>query len=104
MINDNGFGIAICATDNGSSGTTSGRIDNISYHLLFDPLPCLFTCKFSAKKNNGSININWTTDDESGMSNYEVQRSSDGRNFPTSICTKQEQRKQQVILLQTANH
>jgi len=84
MINDNGFGIAIAAQRiNGSSGTTSGRIDNISITIYYsDPstLPVSLV-NFSAKKNNSSININWTTDDESGMRNYEVQRSSDGRNF-----------------------
>ena len=84
MINDNGFGIAISAQRiDGSSGTTSGRIDNVSITIYYsDPstLPVSLV-NFSAKKNNGSININWTTDDESGMSNYEVQRSSDGRNF-----------------------
>jgi hypothetical protein len=84
MINDNGFGIAIAAQRiNGSTGTTNGRIDNISVTIYFtDPstLPVSLV-NLSAKKNNGSININWTTDDESGMNNYEVQRSSDGRNF-----------------------
>jgi hypothetical protein len=84
MINDNGFGIAIAAQRvNGSSGTTSGRIDNISITIYYsDPstLPVSLV-NFSAKKSNSSININWTTDDESGMSNYQVQRSSDGRNF-----------------------
>jgi len=84
MINDNGFGIAIAAQRiNGSTGTTSGRIDNISVTIYYsDPstLPVSLV-NFSAKKNNSSININWTTDDESGMSNYQVQRSSDGRNF-----------------------
>jgi len=84
MINDNGFGVAISAQRiDGSSGTTSGRIDNISITVYYtDPslLPVSLV-NFSAKKNNSSINITWTTDDESGISNYEVQRSSDGRNF-----------------------
>ena len=84
MINDNGFGIAISAQRiDGSSGTTSGRIDNVSITIYYsDPstLPVSLV-NFSAKKNNGSININWTSDNESGMGNYEVQRSSDGRNF-----------------------
>ena len=84
IINDNGFGIAIAAQRiNGSTGTTNGRIDNISVTIYFtDPstLPVSLV-NFSAKKNNGSININWTTDDEAGLNNYEVQRSSDGRNF-----------------------
>ena len=84
MINDNGFGIAIAARRiDGSTGTTSGRIDNISITVYYsDPstLPVSLV-NFSAKKNNSSINVNWTTDNESGMSSYQVQRSSDGTNF-----------------------
>ena len=86
MINDNGFGIAISAQRiDGSSGTTSGRIDNISITVYYSnpSLLPVSLVNFSAKKNNGSINITWTTDNESGMSKYEVQRSSDGRNFST---------------------
>jgi hypothetical protein len=84
MINDNGFGIAIAAQRiNGSTGTTSGRIDNISITIYYTDLTTLpvSLLNFSVKKNNGSIDINWTTDVESGMSHYEIQRSSDGRNF-----------------------
>ena len=84
MINDNGFGIAIAAQRiNGSTGTTNGKIDNVSITVYYtDPstLPVSLV-NFSAEKNNSSINITWTTDDESGMSKYEVQRSADGRNF-----------------------
>jgi len=86
MINDNGFGIAISAQRiDGNTGNTGGRIDNISVTVYYTPpttLPVSLT-NFSAKKNNNSIAINWTADDESGMSNYEVQRSSDGRSFST---------------------
>ena len=44
MINDNGFGIAISAQRiDGSSGTTSGRIDNITITVYYeDLLPCLY--------------------------------------------------------------
>jgi len=84
MINDNGFGIVIAAQRiNGTTGTTSGRIDNITVTIYYtdgSTLP-VSLLNFSAKKNNSSIDINWTTDDESGMSHYELQRSSDGRSF-----------------------
>lgn len=84
MINDNGFGIAISAQRiDGTSGTTSGRIDNVNITVYYnDPstLPVSLV-NFSARKNNASIGLDWTTDNESGMSYYEVQRSSDGRNF-----------------------
>jgi len=86
MINDNGFGIAIAAQRiNGTSGTTSGRIDNIVITVYYDDastLPVSLT-NFTAKKNNKSIDLNWVTEEESNMSHYEIQRSFDGRNFST---------------------
>ena len=86
MINDHGFGIAIAAQRiDGTSGPTSGRIDNITITVYYeDPstLP-VSLANFSAKKNNKSIDINWTTDVEADMNHYEIQRSSDGRNFST---------------------
>ena len=86
MINDNGFGIAIAARRiDGSSGSTTGRIDNITITVYYESpstLPVSLV-SFSAKKNNKSIDVSWTTDVESYMSHYEIQRSSDGRNFST---------------------
>ncbi len=86
MINDNGFGIAIAAQRiDGSSGSTSGRIDNITITVYYENASTLpvSLVNFSAKKNNKSIDISWTTDIESNMSHYEIQRSADGRNFST---------------------
>jgi len=86
MINDNGFGIAIAAQRiDGTSGTTSGRIDNVTITVYYEDVSTLTVSllNFSAKKNNKSIDISWTTDIESDMNHYEIQRSSDGRNFST---------------------
>lgn len=86
MINDNGFGIALSAQRvDGTSGITNGKIDNIVITVYYDSpstLP-LSLVNFWAKKNNGSIDITWTTEIESNMSHYEIQRSSDGRSFST---------------------
>ena len=86
MINDNGFGVAIAAQRiNGSSGQTSGKIDDISITVFYDDgstLP-LSLISFSAKKNSKFIDLSWTTEQESDMSHYELQRSGDGRNFST---------------------
>lgn len=86
MINDNGFGIAIAAQRiNGTSSTTSGRIDNVLITVYYDDastLPVSLT-SFTAKKNNKLIDLNWITEEESNMSHYEIQRSFDGRNFST---------------------
>ena len=86
MINDNGFGIAIAAQRiDGTSGTTSGRIDNVTITVYYEDVSTLpvSLLNFSAKKNNKSIDISWTTDIESDMNHYEIQRSADGRNFST---------------------
>ena len=86
MINDNGFGIAIAAQRiDGSMGNTSGRIDNVVMTVYYEnasTLPVSLT-NFTAKKNNKSIDLTWITEQESNMSHYDIQRSSDGRNFAT---------------------
>jgi len=87
MINDNGFGIAISAQRiDGNNGQTDGRIDDISITIYYDQPSTLpvSLLNFIAKKNNNSIDLIWATEAESNMSHYELQRSSDGRNF-TSI-------------------
>ena len=86
MINDNGFGIAISAQRiDGNNGQTEGRIDDISITVFYDQPSTLpvSLLNFSARKNNKSIELNWVTEVESNMSHYELQRSSDGRNFFT---------------------
>lgn len=91
MINDNGFGVAIAAQRiDGSSGNTSGRIDNIVITVYYESASTLpvSLLNFTAKKNNKAIDLTWLTEDESNMSHYEIQRSSDGRNF-SSIQTIQ---------------
>ena len=88
MINDNGFGIAISAQRlSGQTGQTNGRIDDVTITIFYDQASTLpvSLVSFSAKKNNGSINLTWTTDDEANLSHYELQRSADGRNFSTIV-------------------
>jgi len=84
MINDNGFGIAISAQRiNGNTGQTDGKIDDINVIIYYDvpsTLP-VSLLNFSAKKNNKTIDLTWATEVESDMDHYELQRSSDGRNF-----------------------
>lgn len=91
MINDNGFGVAIAAQRiDGTSGLTEGKIDNINiivYYTQPSTLP-VSLLNFAAKKNSRSIDLSWITEGESNMSNYDLQRSTDGRNF-SSIKTLQ---------------
>ena len=84
MINDNGFGIAISAQRiDGNNGQTDGKIDDINIIIYFDvpsTLP-VSLLNFSAKKNNKTIDLTWATEVESNINHYELQRSSDARNF-----------------------
>lgn len=80
-INDPGFGVAIAAQRNAGDGVTAGQIDDIRitvYYLTILPVKLL---SFSAVKGNTSVQLNWTTVEESNMSRYEVERSTDGSSF-----------------------
>lgn len=44
------------------------------------PLPVTFT-QFNAQKQGASVRLNWTVSQELNIARYEVERSSDGRNF-----------------------
>jgi hypothetical protein len=81
VANDN-FGVAIAAQRNASGGVTAGRIDNIRITVYFDAaiLPVTLT-SFSAVKENKKVVLNWNTATETNMNHYEVERSSNGRNF-----------------------
>ena len=81
-IMDDRFGVAISASRNSGGGITAGQIDDIqiTVYYYFATLPVnLLT--FSAAKNSNKVNLDWTTSQESNMDRYDVERSSDGRNF-----------------------
>jgi len=81
-INDGGFGVAVSAQRNSVSGTTDGQIDDIRITVYYEfmTLPVKLV-NFSANKNKSAIEVKWTVTEESNMSHYDVERSSDGRNF-----------------------
>lgn len=90
-INDEGFGIAISAQRNSPGGNTEGQVDDIRITVYYEfiTLPVKLV-NFSANKNKNAIDVNWTVTEEINMSHYEVERSSDGRNFSsiTSITSQ----------------
>jgi len=83
-INDPEFGVKIAVQRDAIGGTTLGQIDDIRImvYYSFIVLP-VHLISFSANKDQAIVKINWSTSDESGMDHFEVQRSSDGRNFST---------------------
>ena len=80
-INDNIFGVAISAQRNAEGGTTEGQIDDIRITVYYSGILPVNLVSFSANKNHDAVQLNWTTAEESGMDHYDVERSSDGRNF-----------------------
>lgn len=76
------FGVAIAAQRNAPGGVTAGQIDNIviTVYYGFVTLPVTLV-SFSAVKDNKTVLLDWKTADEMNMDHYEVERSSDGRNF-----------------------
>ncbi len=82
-VNNTGFGVAIAAQRSVTGASTAGRIDHIRITVFYDfafILP-LRLISFTASQTNDAVHLKWTTVEETNMSHYEVQRSTDGRNF-----------------------
>src|SRR5207237_2623814 len=48
----------------------------------FAPLPVTFT-GIKAFEKNSNVNVEWTVENEKNISQYQIQKSSDGRQFTT---------------------
>lgn len=84
-INANNFGVAIAAQRDINDGVaTNGKVINvrITIYYTFHTLPVQLI-SFSATRNTNtkSTTLQWTTANESNIDRYEVERSSDGRDF-----------------------
>lgn len=81
-INDGGFGVVIAAQRNAAGGTTGGRIDDIriTVYYNFGSLPVKLI-NFAAAKKNNSVELQWTTSEEVNINHYEMERSTNGRDF-----------------------
>ncbi|MGC4038052.1 MAG: T9SS type A sorting domain-containing protein [Chitinophagaceae bacterium] len=83
-INDPGFGIAIAAQRNSTGGTTGGKIDNVRITVFYDfILTPLRLISFTGSKKNNAVQLAWTTEVETDMDRYEIQRSADGLHYTT---------------------
>jgi len=81
-INDGGFGVVISTQRNAPGGTTGGRIDDIriTVYYNFGTLPVKLI-NFAASKKSNSVELNWTTSEEVNINHYEMERSTNGRDF-----------------------
>lgn len=76
------FGVAIAMQRGQTGSPTAGQIDNIqiTVYYTFITLPVNLT-SFSAKPETGGNSIRWQMTDETAMDKYDLELSSDGRNF-----------------------
>jgi hypothetical protein len=81
-INNPSFGVAISVQKNDDADANDTRIDHILITVFYTPgtLPVHLT-SFTGTKNNKTVDLNWNTSAETNMDHYDVERSSDGRNF-----------------------
>lgn len=82
-INDPGFGVAIAAQRSvGGAGATAGRIDHVRITVFYDfiitPVKLL---SFTASKKDNVVELKWKTAEEVNMDRYEIERSSNGKDF-----------------------
>ena len=82
-INAANFGVAISAKRKSGSGTTaSARVDDIRITVfwVFTTLPVKLI-GFGAAKKQDRVDLKWTTAEEFDMHHYEIERSSNARDF-----------------------
>lgn len=95
-INATDFGVAIAAQRSVNGGTTGGRVDHIRIIVFYDftTLPVTLI-NFSATKKDRSVELKWTTTYEINMSHYEVERSTNARDFlPVQYLTSLDQNRE----------
>jgi hypothetical protein len=84
QISSASFGVAIAAQRNATGAATAGRIDHIRvtiHYQMIVTLPVNLTSFTAAKTANNTVKVKWTTADESLIDYYQVERSSNGRDF-----------------------
>jgi len=79
-INAADFGVAIAAQRN-AAGTTAGVIDDISITVYYSAVLPVKLISFSASKKGNAVEVKWVVEEESNLSHYEVERSSNGTDF-----------------------
>jgi hypothetical protein len=85
FIDDNQFGVVIAAQRNNDDDiTTDGRVNTIriTVYYTFITLPVSLT-SFTATQLSKTVQLNWKTNSENNVINYNLERSADGRNFNT---------------------
>lgn len=82
-INAADFGIAIAAQRNAAGGSSAAVIDQILITIYYAATLPVKIVSFSASKKSDYIETQWITEEESNISHYEIQRSTNGSDFVT---------------------
>jgi hypothetical protein len=82
-INAADFGVAIAAQRNAAGGSSAAGIDQILITVYYAATLPVKIVSFSASKKSDYIEMKWITEEESNISHYEIQRSSNGVNYVT---------------------
>lgn len=77
-------GATLSGTTNAYAGRTMASYSAIGWGSIIDiPLPVMLVSFDAKKQNNTASFISWRTASEANTTHFEVQRSTDGRNFST---------------------
>ncbi len=68
---------------NFSVTTDAGSYAGNRFYLIFDQAPPVAITTISATRNNNVVTVNWRVEHEAGITQYELQKSTDGNNFST---------------------
>jgi hypothetical protein len=82
-INASDFGVAIAAQRNAAGGSSNATIDQILITVYYSGVLPVKLVDFSAAKKSNAVDLAWTTEEESNIIRYEVQRSTNGHDFTT---------------------
>ena len=82
-INAADFGVAIATQRNAAGGSSAAVIDQILITVYYAAILPVNIVNFFASKKSDYIETQWITEEESNISHYEIQRSTNGIDFVT---------------------
>ncbi|MFT3908128.1 MAG: T9SS type A sorting domain-containing protein [Ferruginibacter sp.] len=67
--------------------TDAGSYAGNRFYVIFDQAPPVAIIAITATRNNNTVAVNWRVEHEAGITQYELQKSTDGNNFSTISLT-----------------
>jgi hypothetical protein len=82
-VNAADFGVAIAAQRNAAGGSSAAVIDQVLITIYYAATLPVKIVNFSASKKSNYIETQWVTEEESNISHYQIQKSTNGTDFVT---------------------